>query len=179
MAYDRSLYGGDIMGSIRGHERGDTLLGRDRGAPLRPTGPTPTKPTKPTPPTNRETPRPRKPVDTKKKPVPIDKALNKLWDVPKLQVPTLLTPNLDVTPELQTAQLQDFNVTPIEIGALPTLEAAPDAAPTVRMPDRQDASIRRSKLSELAKMKQAKGAGSTLLSGKAGDLRRVATRKGM
>jgi hypothetical protein len=170
-------YGGGLGGpSIRGG-REDTNMADalKRLADLR-AGRTPTiaqpKPTSPTAP-DKKNPMRRTPAKTKAKTGSIDK----VWQVPKFEIPTLLTPKLDVTPTLGTASLQDFNVTPISIGNTPTLEAAPEASPTVRMPDRQDAAIRQAKLAEIAKMKQAKGYGATLLSG--GDSRRVTTRRGV
>lgn len=180
MAVNSGTYGGGLAGpSIRSGREGDTLLERMKKLEDLRSGRKPTAAKPPVTPPDKENPlRPKPSKPPKKKPVSIDKAFSKVFTAPKLQVPTLLTPDLDVTPDLQTATLQDFNVTPIEIGALPTLEAAPEASPTVRMPDRQDAVFRKAKLAEIAKMKQAKGAGATLLSGKAGDLRRVAVRKG-
>lgn len=185
MALNSGTYGGGLGGpSVRGgREDRDTAAAVKRLADLRAGRKPSTILQPPVTPQDKENPfRPNpgkpKPKPKAKKKTTIEGALDKIWSVPKMQVPTLLTPDLDVTPTLQTATLNDFNVTPISIGAPPTLETAPEASPTVRMPDRQDASIRAAKLAEIAKMKQTKGSGATLLSGKAGDLRRVATRRG-
>lgn len=178
-------YGGGLGGpSIRGgREDVNRAAAVKRLADLR-AGKTPTllnpspTPTGPVPPDKRNPlrPNPNKTPAAKPKKVKAG-SIDKVWQIPKFEIPTLLTPKLDVTPDLSTATLKDYNVAPISIGAPPTLEAAPEASPTVRMPDRQDAAIRQAKLAEIAKMKLAKGYGATLLSG--GDSRRVATRRGV
>lgn len=177
---DSSIYGGGLFGpTIRtGREPVSPILGsREGGLPRpRPTLLQPRPVTKPVakPVTGGVKPKPKPPAKPKKKANPLDK----VWQVPTLEIPTLVTPDLDVLPELEMAALEDFNITPIEIGPLPTLEAAPDASPTVRMPDRSDASIRRAKLAEIARIKAMRGYGSTLLSGARGDTRRVQARRG-
>ena len=188
-----SIYGGGLYGpSFRGRDRMSTsrpLLGREGGRPRPQPVASPTKP-KPKParpgtpdpmPVNQPTttPKPKPKVVPKKKLSDLEASLNKVWQIPKLTTPTLLTPTLQ-TPTLTQATLKDFNVTPIEIGDLPTLEAAPDQAPVVAMPDRQSAEQRRVRLAELSRIKGMKGYGSTLLSGGGrGDTRSVQTRRGV
>lgn len=198
MAVNSGTYGGGLAGpSIRGDREGSSLADRvKRLADLRAgRAPTIVTPAKPTGGKENPIPTPKPKPKPKAKKNPFDTFENAL-KTPTLTVPTLAQPDLLPIPELQTATLEDYNVTPITIGALPTLEDIPDQQPVVEIDDRQSARMRRAKLAEIANIKSRRGVGATLLSGaptparpngmpanqmaraQLGDNRTVMTRKG-
>ena len=188
------IYGGGVYGpSIRGRDTQPLVGGREGPRPVRvapPVGGKP-KPRDPLAP-DKGDPFPRPRPDGKPKPKgkggnpKYDKALkdlqaqlDKFWAVPKLQVPKLQLPTL-AEPTLSTAQLEDFNVQPLAIGNLPTLEAAPEASPVTAIPDRQSAQMRAAKIKEIDRIKSMRGYQSTMLAtGPRGDTSRAQTRRGI
>ena len=181
---DLGIYGGGLYGpSIRSGNT-STLIGNRETGRLVPRTPAAAAPVAPR----------RNPPGKPKKPKAKAKAgtsnynralkdlqaqLDKFWAVPKLQVPTLQLPTL-AEPELKSADLESFNVQPLAIGALPTLEAAPAASPVTAIPDRHSAQMRAAKLQEIDRLKRMSGYQSTMLAtGGRGDTRRALTRKGV
>ena len=191
---DLGIYGGGLYGpSIRSGNTPTLIGNRETGrlvprtpAAAAPVAPRRTPPGKPKKPKAKAKPEAKPEAKAKAGTSSYNRALkdlqaqlDKFWAVPKLQVPTLQLPTL-AEPELTSADLESFNVQPLAIGALPTLEAAPAASPVTAIPDRHSAQMRAAKLQEIDRLKRMSGYQSTMLAtGGRGDTRRALTRKGV